>query len=62
MHLVLHSDDITCHGHLAMTNVLKRSGKLGMLLRDEFLTPLRYYDRGRSVGVAGTEVHSERVR
>jgi hypothetical protein len=42
MHL-LHSDDISCHGHLAMTNVLKRSGKLGMLLRDEFLTPLRYY-------------------
>jgi len=29
--------------HVGMTNVLKRSGKLRMLLRDEFLTPLRYY-------------------
>ena len=27
----------------AMTSVLRRSGKLGMLLRDEFLTLLRYY-------------------
>jgi hypothetical protein len=27
----------------AMTSVLRRLGKLGMLLRDEFLTPLRYY-------------------
>jgi hypothetical protein len=34
---------ISCHGHLAMTSVLRSSGNLGMLLRDEFLTPLRYY-------------------
>jgi len=39
----LHSDDICCRGHLAMTSVPGRSGKLGMLLRDEFLTPLWYY-------------------
>ena len=38
---VMHSDDISCH--LAMTGPLRRSGKLRMLLRDEFLTPLRYY-------------------
>jgi hypothetical protein len=30
-------------GHLAMTGVLRRSGKLGTLPRDEFLTPLQYY-------------------
>ena len=37
------ADDINCQGNLAMTGVLRRSGKLGMQLRDEFLTPLRYY-------------------
>ena len=24
----LHSDDISCHGHLALTSVLRRSGNL----------------------------------
>jgi hypothetical protein len=36
-------DDVSCRDHLAMSPVLRRSGKLGMLLRDEFLTPFRYY-------------------
>ena len=36
-------DDVSRRDHLAMSPVLRRSGKLGMLLRDEFLTPFRYY-------------------
>lgn len=39
----LHSDEISCRGHLAMSSVLTRSRRLGMRLRDDFLTPLRYY-------------------
>jgi hypothetical protein len=40
---LLYSEDISCHGLLAMTKVFKRLGKFGMLLRDEILTPLRNY-------------------
>jgi hypothetical protein len=40
---LFHSDDVSCHGHLVMTSELRGWGKLGITLRDEFLTPPRYY-------------------
>ena len=36
-------DEMSCHGHLALANVLRRSGKLGMLLPHEFLIRSRDY-------------------
>src|SRR5215469_12640919 len=48
-----------------LSSVLRRSGKLGELLRDEILTPLRYYSERierRSARVAATEVHGNGVR
>ena len=51
---LFHSDHVSCHGHLVMTSELRGCGKLGITLRDEFLTPPRYYQVRIDAGPSGS--------